>query len=164
MRLNRFERWMLGGSTLVVALTGTVYAWMKYGMTTDDPYAVVNHPWQPAVLKLHIVTAPLLVFAVGLVFSQHIYRRWRSGRPAGRHTGSMLLFIGAPMVLSGYLIQAFTGPVLLGWMVGIHLVTGTAWILGYSSHRARMKARRVEAHERLRTVDGADESDREECA
>lgn len=162
--MNRFERWMMGGSTLLVALSGGIYAWMKYGMTTDDPYAVVNHPWQPAMLKLHILTAPLLVFAVGLVFSQHIYRRWRSGRPAGRRTGLILLAVAAPMALSGYLIQAVTGPVLLAWLIGVHLVTGTVYTLGYVSHRSRMQARRIEAHERLRAVEGADEPDREECA
>ena len=96
--MTRFERWMLVASSLVTGVTGFVYAWMKYLMTTDDPYAVVNHPLQPVVLKIHIVAAPLLVFALGLIFMQHVLRHWRSGQRVGRLGGATLVLTSAPMI------------------------------------------------------------------
>ena len=133
--MNLFERVMLWGSTAAIALSGVVYAVMKYFMSTDDPYAVVNHPLQPLVLKIHIVAAPLFVFAVGAVFVRHIWKQWRSGVAQGRSSGLWLMLTIFPMVLSGYLIQTVTTESLLFWLVAIHLITGTIYIAGYAIHQ-----------------------------
>ena len=61
--MTRFERWTVWISSVLTFLTGVVYLWLKYFVVSDDPYAVVNSPWQAPVLKLHIVVAPTLVFA-----------------------------------------------------------------------------------------------------
>jgi hypothetical protein len=166
--MTRFERWMLLGSLALAGVSGGIYAWMKYLMATDDPYAVVNHPLQPLMLKVHIVTAPLLVFAIGLVFMQHVYRQWRSGRPAGRTSGLVTGLVAFPMILSGYLIQTVTSEALLKWLVVVHLVTGAAYLVGFTVHRFGMQARearrRRAARARMRSIDaGADKRD-QECA
>jgi hypothetical protein len=83
-----FERLSLWISTLLVGGSGVVYAIMKYLMTTDDPYAIIHHPWQPFFLKLHIVTAPLLVFAFGVIFLKHVWEQFRTGHPAAAGPGS----------------------------------------------------------------------------
>jgi hypothetical protein len=152
--VTRLEKLLLAAGGLGTFVTGLVFAWMKYFLTTDDPYAVIHHPWQPAVLKLHILFAPVLVFAVGLVFTQHVWRQWRSGRPAGKRSGLGTMLTVGPMVFSGYLIQVVPGGGVLSWVIGVHLVTGTTYFLTYAGHRAMMRLRdrrrRVAATDRRR--------------
>ena len=134
--MTLFERVMLWGSTILVGASGVVYAVMSYFMTTDDPYAVINHPLQPLFLKIHIVTAPLLVFAVGTVFTRHIWKQWRSGPQRGRRSGLWLMLAFAPMILSGYLVQTVTRESVLYWITAIHLATSIIYVLGFSAHQA----------------------------
>ena len=141
--MSFFERVMLWGASLLVGISGVIYAAMKYLMTGNDPYAVINHPLQPLVLKLHIVTARLLVFAVGAVFVRHIWEQWRAGRRRGRLSGLATLLTFAPMVFSGYLIQSVTHESWLSAMIATHLVTGAAFLLGFLVHRAVLAVRAV---------------------
>ena len=131
------ERIFLIGSSGLTALTGTIYGIMKYFMVSTDPYAVINHPWQPYFLKLHILTAPLMVFAVGLVFRRHVIERWRSGSAGGRRSGAIITGLFTPLVLTGYLIQVVTGGALLQGLVLSHLVTAGAFLAGLGMHRRK---------------------------
>jgi len=139
--MSLFERTMLWGSSLLVGISGIVYAVMKYLMSTDDPYAVINHPLQPLTLKIHIVTAPLLVFAIGAVFVRHIWEQWRAGYRRGRISGLATLLTFVPMVFSGYLIQSVTHQGWLTAMVVTHLVTGGAFLLGFLAHQTVLALR-----------------------
>lgn len=142
------EKLLLWGSTLVVGVTGLVYAWMKYLLSPLDPYSPIHHPLQPLVLKVHLVAAPFLVFAVGLVFTQHIWRQYRSGLKRGRRTGTGTIVTLVPMVLSGYLIQTVTAESWLFWLAMVHLVTGTLFVVGFTSHQVAMWAREAAARRR----------------
>ena len=137
--MSPFERAMLWGSSILVGISGIVLAVMKYALTSDDPYAIVNHPLQPVVLKVHIVSAPLLVFAVGIVFMKHVWEQWRSGLTHGRISGSWTLSTFGPMVLSGYLIQTLTHRGWLFAMVVVHLVTGSAFLVGFVAHQLMIR-------------------------
>ena len=133
--MTLFERLMLWISTAVMGLSGLIYAAMKYLMSTDDPYAVINHPLQPLFLKIHIVAAPAFVFAVGAVFMRHIWRQWRSGVARGRRSGLWSMLTIFPMILSGYLIQTVTLEGLLFWIIAIHLITGAIYLVGNGIHQ-----------------------------
>ena len=133
--MTLFERIMLWSSTAVMGLSGLVYAAMKYLMSNDDPYAVINHPLQPLVLKIHIVAAPVFVFAIGAVFVRHIWKQWRSGVGRGRRSGLWLMLTIFPMIISGYLIQTVVVENVLFWLVAVHLITGTVYITGYAIHQ-----------------------------
>jgi hypothetical protein len=142
------EKVLLWSSTLVVGVSGFVYAWMKYLLTPTDPYSAVHHPWQPLVLKVHLVAAPVLVFAVGLVFMQHVWRQFRSDLKRGRRSGTGTLLTLVPMVLSGTLIQTVTDESWLWWLAAIHLGTGTLFVLGFAAHQVSMWARQARARRR----------------
>ena len=142
------EKLLLWGSTLVVGITGLVYAWMKYLLPPLDPYSNLHHPLQPLVLKIHLVAAPFLVFAVGLVFMQHIWGQFRSGLKRGRRSGVSTILTLAPMVLSGYLIQTVTSESWLYWLAALHLVTGSLFLLGFLSHQLAMWTRQGRARRR----------------
>jgi hypothetical protein len=122
--VNRFQRRLLWWSSGLTALTGGVYAWMQHLLEPVNEWAVINHPLQPLVLKLHILVAPVMVFAVGMVAVNHIWALHRSGLPRGRATGIWTAAVFGPLVLSGYLIQAVTWATLLGILAWTHLVLG----------------------------------------
>ena len=56
--MNRTEAWFVHLSTLLVGITGVIYAIMRYLMEPTDPFSVVNHPWQPTLQHLHVLVAP----------------------------------------------------------------------------------------------------------
>lgn len=134
--MSRFEAWMLHLSNLLVGGTGLVYAWMVFLVEPTDPYAVVNHPFQPQVQHLHILVAPLLVFTSGLIWRRHVWSQWRRGIEDRRRSGLSLIFLLVPMTVSGYLIQTATDD---GWRriwVWVHVATSGLWLLGYLAHQA----------------------------
>jgi len=138
--VTRVERWLLWIATLLVGASGCAYGWMKYLLRADDPYAVVNHSLQPLALKLHVLTAPLLVFAIGLVYAKHIWSHWVSGQRGGRGSGAVAWLTLLPMIASGYWIQAVADRGWIRWIVGTHLVFGGAYLVGFLWHQARVGA------------------------
>jgi len=144
--MSAFERVMVNVSSLVVGLSGVIYAWMKYLTQPQDPYAVVNHPLQPWMLDLHVLAAPVMVFAIGLVIQDHILAQIRKGpgRP-GRATGLMALACLAPMIATGYLIQVFVEETARRVCVWVHLATGLIYLAAFVAHliaSRRLAARR----------------------
>ena len=147
--MSRFERWSLWITTMLVVVTGIGLIVTKYLMTTPEPWAVINHPWQPWFLKAHIVVSPFLIFAVGTITLHHIWMHYRSGQARGRHTGIVTGLVTVPMILSGYLIQVITS---VGWVKAMaiaHIVFGTVYALGLSAHQVaiRRKQQRDIRHE-----------------
>lgn len=133
--MSRFEKWSVWVTSILTTVTGLVYLWMKYGMETADPWSVVNHPWQPLVLKAHIVVAPLLVFAIGLITMRHVWRHFQAGMRLGRRTGIMTALMAAPMIVTGYLIQAITHAGWLRAMIWAHVLTGLVYAAGLAVHQ-----------------------------
>ena len=120
----------------LVTLTGAVFAWMKYLMKSSDPFSVVNHPWQPHMLAAHVVAAPLLLFALGWTFGNHMWPKLMFGAPK-RLSGLWSLWLIAPMVLSAYVLQIATDEGLRKAMAAAHWVTSAAFVVGYGIHVAR---------------------------
>lgn len=135
--MTRVERVLLWGSSAAVAVSGFGFAWTKYLVKSEDPFAVVHHPWQTFFLKAHVLSAPLLVFVVGLLFSRHVVRHWQSPSANGRRSGLGVVVVLLPLVASGYLIQTVTGERLLGWLVAVHLATGILYVVFVPLHNAR---------------------------
>ncbi|MFQ5670385.1 MAG: hypothetical protein ACE5HD_07710 [Acidobacteriota bacterium] len=148
--MSRFESWLLSLSTLLAGGTGLCLYVLKTWLATDDPFSVVRHPWQPWVLKAHLVAVPFLIFAFGLVFSTHVLAQWQKRRPRGRLTGLWVTGLFAPLVLSGVLIQVLTAQVWLDRVVWIHLASGILYLGLYAGHRwsTRSLPARKEAPER----------------
>jgi hypothetical protein len=133
--LSRFEAWAIHISTLLVGGTGLVYAWMAYLVRPTDPYAIVNHPLQPQVQHGHVLVAPLLVFAAGLIWQRHVWAHWSRGVRRGKKSGVGMVLTLVPMVASGYLIQtAVDGSWRKAW-VAVHLIASALWLAGYLAHQ-----------------------------
>jgi hypothetical protein len=117
-----------------VAVTGVAYLYMRYIMTATDPFAVINHPWQPAVLSLHVVAAPIFIALFGMLFRSHTLKELLSPNIGNRRTGWMSLISFSTMALTGYLLQVAANPMWVSAMVWAHVSTSLIFVVGYSVH------------------------------
>jgi undecaprenyl pyrophosphate phosphatase UppP len=158
--MNHWEVRIQHVANLLVAGTGIVYAIMRYFLSPADEWAVVNHPWQPHVQHLHVLTAPLLVFACGLIWHRHVAGNLRRNEQRGRRSGPGMLLALVPMVLSGYLIQTTVTEWWRQVWIAMHLISSAVWILAFAGHsantiHARLR-RNVPAIMRSREIDAAE--------
>lgn len=149
------EKWLLWLSSAAVAVSGGVYGWMKYVMRSDDPYAVVHHPLQPFFLKAHVLTAPVLVFAVGAVYTRHVVRQWRTGRPGGRASGVGTAAVLAPMIVSGYAIQTLTSESWLVRVAMVHLAASALYLGSFLAHQIGAARRAAGRRDVVPDTDGS---------
>jgi hypothetical protein len=132
--MKPLERWLIRWSSWATGLTGLVYLWMKYSLEPSEPFAAFNHPLQPWVLKAHILVAPIAVFAIGMIAVSHAWRHWASRAVAGRRSGVLLGLATAPMILTGYLVQAIVHRTWLTVTAWTHIVVGFLFLAGLMTH------------------------------
>ena len=133
--MSRLQLLWLHLSVALTAITGVVFAVMKYLMKSDDEFSVVNHPWQPHMLAAHVVIAPALLFILGWVFSNHMLPKYRFGdRDKHRGTGIASMSLIVPMALSAYLLQVSTNETLREVMAWAHGITSALFLLAYLIH------------------------------
>ena len=133
--MTRPTAWFLHLSSFAVGATGLVYGWMLYLVTSDDPFAIVNHPWQPSLQHQHVLAAPFLVFACGLIWKNHVWGRIRTRFQARRRTGIALALLLGPMIVSGYLVQVATTEWSRRASIVTHVVTSCLWLAIYLVHQ-----------------------------
>lgn len=120
-------------ANLLVGGTGLVYLYMAWLLPAPDEWAVVNHPWQPTVQHLHVLVAPLLVFALGVLWRAHILAGLRRAMRR-RLTGLLLLGLIVPMAGSGYALQVATDETWRAGWAWVHGGLGALWAIGYLGH------------------------------
>ncbi|MCI0444902.1 hypothetical protein L0244_20745 [bacterium] len=143
--MNRLEAWLLHLSTIVLTVTGAVYACMHYLMKPVDPFSVINHPLEPYMLDIHIIAAPVLVVAIGIILHSHILFKIEGGSRAARKSGIILIPLFLVMAASGYVLQITSGSInrIFFWL---HLSSGSLWALVYAAHHlASISVRRTMA-------------------
>ena len=133
--MSRATAWTSHVGAALVAATGIVYGWMRYFAEPADEFAVMNHPWQPEALASHVVLAPLVVFACGMLWPTHVVGRLRGGRPSRRRTGLVLAVLLGPMIFSGYLLQVSVEESWRATWMWTHLVTSVLWTVLYIVHQ-----------------------------
>lgn len=132
--MRPWEKAAFNALTLVVAASGLAYVWMKYGLTSDDPFALVNHPWQPWMLAVHVFTAPWLLVVFGIVLNSHVLRKIGNGTTGNRPSGWLSLVTFAGMTVSGYGLQVATAALLRQTMLVLHLASSAVFLVAYSVH------------------------------
>lgn len=132
--MSRVQVIYLHACVALTAVTGIVFAWMKYAMKSSDPFAVANHPWQPAMLATHVVVAPLLLFGLGWIFSDHIWTKFRTPAAPQRGSGVWSMAAIVPMTLSGYLLQVSTSDAMRHAMAVTHWASSGLFVLAYAVH------------------------------
>ena len=129
-----WERWAFNALHVVVAVTGFAYLYMKLVLTPDDPFAIINHPWQPAMLATHLIAAPFFITCFGMLFRSHTLRKLLGSSSSGRRTGWTSLLGFSAMALSGYVIQIASTPALIDAAIWTHVATSSVFVVGYGAH------------------------------
>jgi hypothetical protein len=119
---------------VLVSASGVLLGWARFLAQPDDPYAIAGHPLQPTFQHAHVLTAPLLVFAVGLIWRAHVVCKLRNGLPARRRTGLLLAIIFVLMAATGYVLQVATAELLREVTSWSHAILGTLWVVVYVAH------------------------------
>lgn len=142
--MSRAMARLVHGAVALVGVGGLVLAWVLYaaspGAPPEDPELALTwtgrHPWASGLMALHVVAAPLLVFALGAAWVAHAWPRLRSRRPAGRATGLALALLAVPLVASGPLIQVLEQETSRVVSRGAHTALGVGWCALYAAHLA----------------------------
>lgn len=132
--MTRTEYWYFHIANSLVILTGLVYGWMIYFMEPVDPFAVVNHVWQPHLHHAHLWVAPLLVFMLGMMGSLHARPYVKRGIKEGRRSGWTLIALALPMILSGYFLQTAVAELWRTLWVFLHISTSIIWCVASAFH------------------------------
>jgi hypothetical protein len=135
--MKRWEAWWNHAALTAVSLTGLLYGIFKYCVPGLDPDSRAGHPLQPLWLKSHLLVAPFAVFGVGLLLRRHALARIRSGEKNGRRTGTAMLWIFAPLALTGYLIQVLVEPGVMHAAATRMRRWACCSLLGYAVHPKR---------------------------
>lgn len=135
--MTRTQLVWLHVSVALTAITGVVFAVMKYLMTGADEFSVVNHPMQPYMLAAHVVIAPAVLFILGWTFSNHMLPKYRFGDGSNKKTGIAQMALIVPMALSAYLLQISTNEALREAMAMAHWITSGIFVVGYVVHLFR---------------------------
>ena len=133
--MSKLEAWIVHLANIAVGVTGLIYGWMLYLVEPENEFDLVNHPLQPELQSSHVLTAPLLVFAIGLIWTNHVWDKVTEGDREGRLTGWTLILMLLPMILSGYMLQVSADPdwrVIWQWTHGL---TGSLWIVATIVHQ-----------------------------
>ncbi len=139
--MKRSEAMLLHAGAVVAGGTGVVHAWMRWLAVPADEFALVNHPWQPSVQHLHVLLAPVLLFAAGMVWNTHALAKLSAGRLERRATGIVLAVLLLPMAFSGYAVQVCTDAGWRSFFGFLHGGVSLLWIAGYVAHQLRPRPR-----------------------
>lgn len=133
--MSRWQKYAFSLSAAVLAGSGCAYFWMQHFVGADDPFAVVNHPWQPAMLAAHVLAAPVLLLFAGMLFEVHVRQRLAQST-ANRRSGLLSLATLIVMTASGYFLQVTTSEWWRqAWLV-THLFGGAVFAVAYLVHLA----------------------------
>lgn len=133
--MTRSQAWFVHVANLLVAGTGVLWAWMLLVVEPVDDFALQNHPLQDETQAAHVLTAPLLLVALGIAWAVHVAPYLASGARARRRTGLALVSLAVPLCASGYLLQVSTDESWRALWSWLHLGTGAAWVVGYLVHQ-----------------------------
>ena len=118
----------------LVAITGLGYGYLLYFGEFEDEFGPVAHPWTAPLQAAHVLTAPLFVFALGLIWHYHVVQKLKSGAPQRRRTGLALLSQALPMIATGYLLQVSVDEWWRDLWIWSHVVTSVLFLAAFAAH------------------------------
>ena len=128
-------------AVVCVVATGFGYGWLLWFGEGEDEFGPVAHPWLSTLQAWHVVTAPLFVFAVGVLWPQHIVLKLRTGAKPRRRTGIVLLSQALPMLFSGYLLQVSVDETWRQVWTVTHVATSVLFTVVFVLHLVAGKRR-----------------------
>lgn len=146
--MKPLERRAFTSLHLLVTGTGLVYLYLKYFLKSDAPFAIVQHPWQPTIMAIHIVVASAFIAFFGMLLRSHILPKLRHRRPENRRTGWIAFVSFLVMALSGYMLQVSSSTLMIKIWMWTHIVAGILFAIIYALHFA-LSRRIVQRRQRV---------------
>lgn len=131
--MSPLERWCLHLAALATAGTGLMEGLLRWFGERTGEFGPEVHPWLGTAQHLHVLMAPLLLFALGMMVRGHLWSKLRSG-PEGRRTGLGTAIFIAPMVFSGYGLQCATSQIWRSGLSWVHGISAGMFLLAYLGH------------------------------
>ena len=136
--MSALERWSLHVAALLTAGSGLGYGWLRYFVQREGAFGSEPHPLQGLLQHLHVLIAPGLVLALGVVLKAHVDPLIRKGKFRGWRSGLWLVAGLAPMILAGYAVQVVVDP---GWRRAWAWVHGGASLLFLAAYLVHLVRR-----------------------
>ena len=107
---------------------------MKYLMATDDPFAVVNHPWEPTMLATHVIAGPIAIALFSLAFRSHgLPRLWQASAVNPKIRARRRRRVHRVDRVR-YLNQVATDAIVLEASIWTHVSAGGIFVAVYAVH------------------------------
>ena len=137
--MTALERWSLHVAALLTAGSGFLYGWLRYFGQRTGEFGPEAHPLQGLLQHLHVLAAPALVLALGVILKGHVDPMIRGGKLKFLGTGLWLLLGLAPMVLGGYAVQVAVDPAWRKWWAWVHGLASLLFLGAYLVHLTRKR-------------------------
>ncbi|MDA7936731.1 hypothetical protein N9B90_02210 [bacterium] len=118
----------------LATFSGFGYGYLLYFGEIEDEFGAVAHPWTSPLQAIHVLTVPLFVFAMGLIWRTHIFQKLVSGARPRRRSGIALLSQAIPMIVTGYLLQVAVDEAWRTAWIWSHVVTSIAFSVAFVLH------------------------------
>ncbi len=135
--MSGFERLALHLGAWLTGLSGLGYGWLRYFKVVQGEFGPEPHPLHSLLQHAHVLAAPLLLFALGMMVRGHFAVKLRVLSREGRRTGWGLAALILPMVASGYGVQVVTDPRWRTGLAWVHGVASILFLLAYLGHGLR---------------------------
>lgn len=132
--MTPLERWSLHLAALLTAISGLGYGWTRYFGQRLGEFGPEPHPLQALFQHTHVLTAPTLLFALGMVVKGHALPALRSRKAQGWKAGLALTLLLAPLILSGYCLQVCVDPHWRAAFAWAHGPLALLFLLAYATH------------------------------
>lgn len=131
-------------SNFIVGLSGLIYGFYRYlAEKPASEFGNAVHPLEELWRVAHLISAPVLVFAIGFLWTNHVSEQLAIPKAKRRKSGLLLIGNAAPMIFSGYLIQTAVNETLRNAWIVIHLVSAGIWLSSYLLHLRKPLKRRI---------------------
>ena len=132
--MRRGDKRAIYATAGIATITGLGYGYLLYFGEIEDEFGPVAHPWTASLQAAHVLTAPLFVFALGLIWRTHILQKLISGALPRRRTGIALLSQALMMIASGYCLQVCVDDWWRDAWIWTHVATSLAFCALFVAH------------------------------
>lgn len=113
-------------------VSGLAFYYLNTWVEIEGEFGPQKHPWQFPILKVHAISAFVMMFLYGMFWATHVQLGWRSKR--SRNTGSVMTAVIGCQVVTAYLLYYLSDETWRLWTSYIHIAIGISIPLALFAH------------------------------
>lgn len=143
-----FEKYWFLLTFLALLVTGIGFLYFRDFAPRPDAFSVISSPWQPWLIKFHILVAPIFVFWVGWISIAHTVNRLKRKMKRGRKTGLLNVGLLGVSILTGYFVQIITHEQMVQIVSNIHVYLSIFCFIMVLVHQIVSEKKKKHAHKK----------------